>query len=1486
MKELITALMLFFAISTITFGQNTLSDASKQLMEATKKGKLSIIKESINNGANVNAQDAHKRTSLHYICGVTNAHLDVAKKIAELLLNNGAKVNTQDNDGNTPLHRAIIDNRLSVANLLLARGANPLIKNKKGETAADLADDENKYYSIQEMLKNSILMFSAKDKKSKNAQSHKKESEKTAPGSDQQSNPNETKEGTSGLLKTNTRSIYKGISSDHAKVIPVAVCCTADTKEEENAGITLTSILENAVKDGQYAYDFYIFYEGNIHEIDIAKWKELEFAFRRSAQFNITFVSTKNLIDFSGIEVEHRGELSFYHLAFPQMELFQKFEKVVYLDSGILVYELPELWRHRMVLNNGAEAFMIGVRDPSQLDSPKDFSKKRKGLDIELGLSKDNYINSGVLVLNIKRLQEFDSLKKNMDFIREHKPHIPDQDAINFVLKDKIKVLDHSFNWPGEWAYKSPENGHTENYNIQLLHYFSEPMPWNWALPEDKNKIKDLSEYHKYKEISPWAHSIDFKNKNTDSKSFEEESKHIENLIQTDTRPIYQGIQPGHPNVIPVTLCCNNENYAIYAGVTITSILENTLSDGKYAYDFHIIYEGNIHQIDISKWKELQAIFGKSVQFNITFVDGSELIDSEGIDTKHWGKTVLYRLAFSQMAIFQKFEKMVYLDCDVIVNDLPALWEIPMRLNDGAEAYIIAARDPVQLATQEEFSEKMNGLDLKFELPKDRYINAGILVLNLKRLQNFDFLKKGLDFIREHKPNFLDQDAINFLLKDKIKMLDFSFNWPADWASKYPENEDLNQKDYTIQLIQYYTAKPWHLSLPKDQSKIKNLSEYHKYRELSPWAYTTHPEERIKQTQIRLAYEGIRANKEIIPVVLCANEGYFPQAAATIGNILENATNQKYAYDFYIVYDGDIQAIDTSIWNQFENSKFIEFNITFVDGTGLINPAGLNLQKWPISAMYRLALGQMELFQKFKKVVYLDCDVVAYDMLALWEQPMTVTDGSEAHIIGMRDPIQKATNRKFSDQVQGLDRALGLEKEEYINSGILVLNIEKLKEFKFFRQTMSFIRKYQPKYPDQDAISFIAKGKIKVLEFSFNWPSDWDKKDYKIQFMQFMGEPKPWPQKILVFLKKAIEKLSDYHKGQEAGPYKKAVPEPVAYLISDIPAEHPSEKIIRVLFSTDNNYLIHTGVSITSILCNSRPSYAYDIYVAYYGNITDEEINQWLSLQDLAQKQNTILNLTFIMMDKSVIEISDKHTKKWGPAALARMIISELDIFDSIEKILYLDGDVIIYNLYPFWSQDFKMKNKEDAWLVAIKDKCQEDGTECKTMVNYINAWSAKNKNKECDKRRDERCIWLSNQAKKIVERFEAKNYISSGALLINLNALRDNNFAIHSLDILQSGEGRFELPDQDAINIAAYGKIKVVDYSYAYPETEGFVPKDGVPKRKHMVHYTGLFEDKPWNWVWPKDAARFKKSPHYHIHRQKSIWAYSEAPWEYSEEL
>src|SRR3989338_4266012 len=106
----------FSLISLLSF--NSYAGIDDDLCQAVKEGNTSKAAESINSGADVNAQDEDGWTAL--IWAVLDKHPETAK----LLIDKGANVNAKSNNGWTPLLAAAYNGYAETAKLLIDKGAN------------------------------------------------------------------------------------------------------------------------------------------------------------------------------------------------------------------------------------------------------------------------------------------------------------------------------------------------------------------------------------------------------------------------------------------------------------------------------------------------------------------------------------------------------------------------------------------------------------------------------------------------------------------------------------------------------------------------------------------------------------------------------------------------------------------------------------------------------------------------------------------------------------------------------------------------------------------------------------------------------------------------------------------------------------------------------------------------------------------------------------------------------------------------------------------------------------------------------------------------------------------------------------------------------------------------------------------------------------------------------------------------------------------
>lgn len=116
-----------------------------------------------------------------------------------------------------------------------------------------------------------------------------------------------------------------------------------------------------------------------------------------------------------------------------------------------------------------------------------------------LGLNKHIYFNAGLIVINIKKWNEYDVSRLAIKMISEN-PRLflyQDQDALNKLLTGKVKYLDRCFNCIDVYSIKQNE--------IVLLHFANNPKPWSekWYINRMYNDFtKNL--YNVYENKTPW----------------------------------------------------------------------------------------------------------------------------------------------------------------------------------------------------------------------------------------------------------------------------------------------------------------------------------------------------------------------------------------------------------------------------------------------------------------------------------------------------------------------------------------------------------------------------------------------------------------------------------------------------------------------------------------------------------------------------------------------------------------------------------------------------------------------------------------------------------------------------------------------------------------------------------------------------------------------------------------------------------------------
>lgn len=234
-----------------------------------------------------------------------------------------------------------------------------------------------------------------------------------------------------------------------------------------------------------------------------------------------------------------------------------------------------------------------------------------------------------------------------------------------------------------------------------------------------------------------------------------------------------------------------DDGYAPYLSVALTSAIKN--SDKRRNYKAIILYQ------ELSEENKNKLSLLAEPHFKIEFIpmsDGLESITdrkSNHLRCEYFTLTIYFRLFIA--AMFPQYDKGIYIDSDVVLlGDIAELFN-----TDIGDNYIGACYDH-SIENVEPFCKYIReavGVDNK------KYINSGVLLMNLKKLREAEFHKHFLSLLNEYHFESVapDQDYINAMFYGNIYYLD------DIWDTMPNDSRPINGN---AKLIHYNLfSKPW-----------------------------------------------------------------------------------------------------------------------------------------------------------------------------------------------------------------------------------------------------------------------------------------------------------------------------------------------------------------------------------------------------------------------------------------------------------------------------------------------------------------------------------------------------------------------------------------------------------------------------------------------------------------------------------------------------
>ena len=243
----------------------------------------------------------------------------------------------------------------------------------------------------------------------------------------------------------------------------------------------------------------------------------------------------------------------------------------------------------------------------------------------------------------------------------------------------------------------------------------------------------------------------------------------------------------------------SDEKYLPFAYITIYSVLQHRV--GTYFITFYIMVQENTHITEYDRYWKFQ-------NYKIEYIPIPEYyFEDIGMTISHITKPTYYRLIIAK---YLDADRCLYLDVDVLVyKDLKNLYYMDL------EKYYMAAGRGTSILRNED-SDKAYADYLGIP-DMDNYINAGVILFNLKKIREDKLVE---EFLQCAKNGWIcqDQDVLNKCCCNAIKIFEFQYNiysvaygYKKEWLKNIFEETEIENALNNPAIVHYATkvAKPW-----------------------------------------------------------------------------------------------------------------------------------------------------------------------------------------------------------------------------------------------------------------------------------------------------------------------------------------------------------------------------------------------------------------------------------------------------------------------------------------------------------------------------------------------------------------------------------------------------------------------------------------------------------------------------------------------------
>lgn len=246
---------------------------------------------------------------------------------------------------------------------------------------------------------------------------------------------------------------------------------------------------------------------------------------------------------------------------------------------------------------------------------------------------------------------------------------------------------------------------------------------------------------------------------------------------------------------------------------------------------------------------------------------------------------------------------------------------------------------------------------------------------------------------------------------------------------------------------------------------------------------------------------------KVVPIFLTITDNYAQYAAPCINSLMRHANPERH-YRIIIMFDKisfknrvRLRSLVTkNCAIEFHKMKYNLYMRVILKYCSTKTGSG----DFYSSAVYLYRTFIPRLFPQYEKAIYIDADTIL------------AADIGELYDIDLGDKIMAA---RVDPKVQAVpefvgyvEKALDVPAKEYVNSGVLLMDLRKLRKLHYITKMTDLMKKYDASLvaPDQDYFNVILKGKVSHLpaEWNAQFGEEMSSKDVKL--LHFNLGKKPW----------------------------------------------------------------------------------------------------------------------------------------------------------------------------------------------------------------------------------------------------------------------------------------------------------------------------------------------------------------------------------------